>query len=91
MAAAAPGPWTPTAPLTLIGKPGCHLCDTVRTVVLALAEEFGVGVEEVSIRDHPDLAAAYGEMIPVTLLDGAVHDYWRIDADRLRAALVRRL
>jgi hypothetical protein len=33
--------------------------------------------------------ARYGEEIPVTFVDGRQHDYWRVDADRLRAALSR--
>jgi len=79
--------WTPSAPLTLIGKPGCHLCDLVRPVLAAAAERHGLALEEVDIREHPNLLAAYAEMIPVTLIDGSVHDYWRIDQARLDAAL----
>ncbi|WP_367303750.1 glutaredoxin family protein [Nocardioides panacis] len=30
---------------------------------------------------------AYGEEIPVTFVDGRQHDFWRVDAERLRAAL----
>lgn len=78
------------AELVIIGKPGCHLCDAVRSVVTQLAAEFGLEVAELSVLDHPDLLQEYGEMIPVTLVDGRVHDYWRVDADRLRAALVAR-
>jgi hypothetical protein len=29
----------------------------------------------------------YGEEIPVTFVDGRQHDFWRVDADRLRRAL----
>ena len=29
----------------------------------------------------------YGEMIPVTLIDGVQHDFWRVDERRLRRAL----
>jgi hypothetical protein len=31
--------------------------------------------------------ASYGEQIPVTFVDGVQHDFWRVDAQRLRAAL----
>jgi hypothetical protein len=41
----------------------------------------------VSILDDPVLADQYAEQIPVTLVDGRVHDFWRVDAGRLRAAL----
>jgi len=81
---AAPGH---TARITLIGKPGCHLCDEARDVVAAVAAEVGVGWEERSILDDPALAERYAEQIPVTLVDGRPHDFWRVSADRLRAAL----
>ena len=73
--------------ITLIGKPGCHLCDEAREVVAAVAAEVGVGWEERSILDDPALQERYAEQIPVTLVDGHPHDFWRVSADRLRAAL----
>ena len=73
--------------ITLIGKPDCHLCDEARVVVAEVAAELGVDWEERSIADDPDLHARYWEQIPVTLVDGAPHDFWRVSADRLRAAL----
>jgi hypothetical protein len=75
------------ARITLIGKPGCHLCDEAREVVAAVAAETGVGWEERSILDDPALQERYAEQIPVTLVDGRPHDFWRVSADRLRAAL----
>ncbi|MEP6761168.1 MAG: glutaredoxin family protein [Sporichthyaceae bacterium] len=73
--------------ITLIGKPGCHLCDEAREVVAAVAAEVGVGWEENSILDDPALQERYAEQIPVTLVDGQPHDFWRVSAERLRAAL----
>ncbi|MBO1753653.1 glutaredoxin family protein [Allobranchiibius sp. CTAmp26] len=73
--------------ITLIGKPGCHLCDEARAVIAAVAADTGVGWVEVSILDDPALREQYAEQIPVTLVDGAQHDYWRVDEKRLRAAL----
>ena len=73
--------------VTLIGKPGCHVCDEARAVIAEVTTELGEEYDEVSILDEPDLAARYAEQIPVTLVDGAQHDFWRVSADRLRAAL----
>ncbi len=78
---------TGPARVTLIGKPGCHLCDEARAVVASVTEELGIGFEERNILDDPDLHARYWEQIPVTLVDGQQHDFWRVSADRLRAAL----
>lgn len=84
----------PPAHLTLIGKPGCHLCDDARTVVTdvvqAVAAEPGaprITVEERSILDEPELHELYVEDIPVLLINGEVHNYWRIDPVRLTTAL----
>ena len=46
-----------------------------------------MGWQELSIVDDPTLSAAYWEQIPVMLVDGAQHDFWRVDEARLRAAL----
>lgn len=77
-----------TAPrITLIGRAGCHLCDAAREVVRAVADDTGVGWVEVSVDDDPELLARWSEDVPVTLVDGRPHDYWRVDEARLRAAL----
>ena len=38
--------------------------------------------------DDPALADRYAEEIPVLLLNGRVHNIWRVDPTRLRAALL---
>jgi hypothetical protein len=73
--------------ITLIGKPGCHLCDDARLIVQRVVDDTGVGLVELSILDDPALAALYSEQIPVVLVDGQQHDFWRVDEQRLRAAL----
>jgi glutaredoxin len=71
----------------LLSKPGCHLCDDARRTVAAVCAELGESFDEVDITTDADLMSTYGEQIPVTFVDGAQHDFWRVDADRLRAAL----
>ncbi|MFC4112728.1 glutaredoxin family protein [Nonomuraea zeae] len=73
--------------ITLLGKPGCHLCEDAREVIAKVAGELGVPWEEVSIDSSAELKEKYWEMIPVTLIDGVQHDFWRVDESRLRAAL----
>lgn len=75
------------ARIELIGKPGCHLCEQAREVVGRVAAELGVDWVERSILDEQALFDAYAEQIPVTIVDGKVHDYWRVDEQRLRQAL----
>ena len=71
----------------LYSKPGCHLCDDARAVVARVCEDLGVGWDEVDILCSAELVERFGEMIPVTFVDGAQHDFWRVDERRLRTAL----
>ncbi len=78
---------TQRARVRLLSKPGCHLCDDARVVVASVCAELGETYDEVDITQESELLRRYGEQIPVTLVDGAQHDYWRVDASRLRHAL----
>jgi glutaredoxin len=75
------------ARVVLYGKPGCHLCDEARVVVETVCGDLGIDWAEVDITTDDDLYRRWWEQIPVTLVDGRQHDFWRVDADRLRAAL----
>lgn len=79
--------------MTLIGKPGCHLCDEARVVVERVvqdlaAEGVAVDLHEASIIDHPDLDVRWHDDIPVVLIGTALHDRWRVDGPRLREDLL---
>lgn len=81
--------------ITLIGKPGCHLCDDARVALNAVIDGFQaqhsgaqVQVTELNILDDPPLALKHSEDIPVVLINGKMHGYWHVDAVRLTAALV---
>lgn len=71
----------------LYSRPGCHLCDEARIIVQQVCEEAGETFEEVDIDADPELVRRFGEQVPVTFVDGEQHDFWRVDATRLRAAL----
>ncbi|MDH2443423.1 glutaredoxin family protein [Amnibacterium sp. CER49] len=78
--------------VTLIGKPGCHLCDDARAVVqdvLGDLERQGrpVRLVERSILDDAGLQEAYGEDIPVVLVGERFFARWHVDPERLRAEL----
>lgn len=75
------------ARVTLYSRPGCHLCDEARAVIEAVCAELGESYEEISIDDDPELRERFTEEVPVTFVDGRQHDFWRVSADRLRAAL----
>ena len=71
----------------VLTKPGCHLCDDACTAVARIAQELGVGWHATDISGDADLMARWGEYVPVIVVDGDVHDWFRVRDDRLRAAL----
>jgi glutaredoxin len=73
--------------ITLLTRPGCHLCEDARAVIARVAADLGVAWGERDITQSETDLREYGEMIPVTLIDGVQHDFWRVDERRLRRAL----
>jgi hypothetical protein len=76
--------------VVLIGKPDCHLCENARLIIAKVCEELGETWGEQSILDDPQLADQFFESIPVTMIDGKIHDKWRVDEARLRSALTKK-
>lgn len=77
-----------TATVTLVSRPGCHLCDAARAIIVSVvADAPGVEFVETSIIDDAKLYDRFVEEIPVVLINGSVHNIWRVDAGRLRGAL----
>ncbi|WP_110207857.1 glutaredoxin family protein [Nocardioides daejeonensis] len=77
-----------TARVTLYTRADCHLCDEARAIVRAVCAELGESFEEIDVDDAVGLPARYDDEVPVTLVDGKQHDFWRVDPQRLRAALL---
>jgi glutaredoxin len=75
--------------ITLYTRPGCHLCEDAKRALERIRQATGVGWSEVDISTDPELTAEYGERIPVVLLDGKEHGYWRVEEDRLKRDLDR--
>jgi hypothetical protein len=81
----------PLPDLVLYGRPGCHLCDDSRELVIALLDErrrAGLSVPSIVERDittHPDWERAFFTTIPV--LELGEH---RLDL-ALSAGKIRRL
>jgi len=79
----------PTDPrITLLGKPGCHLCVEARSVIERVGAELGVGWQEVSILEDPTLLRLHRDRIPVVLVDGTELSHYWVEEEALRAALL---
>jgi hypothetical protein len=71
----------------LITRAGCHLCDEASVVLLRMSAELGFGYSELDVDADPALRAEYSDHVPVILVDGREHGYWRVEEPRLRTAL----
>ncbi len=60
-------------------------------MVADVCAELGESYLELDIDDpaqvDPELRERWTDEVPVTLVDGRQHDFWRVDPVRLRAAL----
>ena len=65
--------------VVLYTRDGCHLCDDAKAALARIGVEYA----EVDIAGDPELTAEYGERIPVVMLDGREHGYWRVEEARL--------
>ena len=75
--------------VTLITRVGCHLCDQAEAVLLRLRDELGFGYHELDVDADRDRRNEYSDRVPVILVDGKEHGCWRVEEERLRAALAR--
>jgi hypothetical protein len=69
--------------ITLLTRAGCHLCEVAREALDGLGEPW----VEVGVDTDVELEREYGDRLPVVLLDGREHGYWRVETDRLRRDL----
>jgi glutaredoxin len=54
----------------MYSRPGCHLCDDARAVILVVRERVPFEYEEVDISGADELELEYGIRIPVVEVDG---------------------
>ena len=78
---------TPLPELILYTRDGCHLCEDAQVVVEKVCGELGVPWEGKDITQDRALYEEYWEQIPVVLVDGRQHTFWRVDEGRLRKEL----
>ncbi len=75
--------------VTLITRTGCHLCEEASATLVRLAAELGFGYAELDVDADPARRAEYSDRVPVILIDGREHGYWRVEEARFRKAVSR--
>jgi glutaredoxin len=77
-----------TAPrVTVYTRVDCGLCAKAEAEVARICADVGVAWTTVDVDSDPELRAEYGDQVPVIEVDGREHGFWRVEEDRLRAAL----
>jgi glutaredoxin len=73
--------------VTVYTRTNCSLCVTAEADVARICGELGVGWTAVDVDGDPELRAEYGDRVPVIMIDGREHGFWRVEESRLRKAL----
>ena len=74
--------------ITLYTRPGCHLCEDAKAVMLPLLREFGATLREVNIDEDQELTRRYGLDIPVIFIGAHKAAKHRVDPGQFRRQLV---
>jgi glutaredoxin len=75
--------------VSVYSRQNCHLCDVAFETLTALQGELDFELTKVLIDGDLELERKYGEQVPVILIDGDQHDFWRVDPERFRSSLER--
>ena len=74
--------------VTMYSRRNCHLCEVAKEVVESARNEAEFEFEVVFIDGDAGLEREYGEEVPVTLINGKRHDYFRVDRARFIEAIL---
>ena len=72
--------------VTLISRDGCHLCEVAEQALDRIAPGDWTRVD---VDSTDELQREYSDRVPVVLLDGREHGYWRVEEERLRRDLAK--
>jgi glutaredoxin len=73
----------------IYSRKNCHLCEVAKEVVESARIEAEFELEVVFIDGNAELEKLYGEEVPVTIINGKRHDYFRVDRARFIEAVLR--
>jgi glutaredoxin len=73
--------------VTLVTRVDCHACEQAESDLRRICGELGVPWSTEDVDADTELRAEYGDRVPVILIDGVEHGYWKVEEDRLRRAL----
>jgi glutaredoxin len=77
------------AKVVIFSRQNCHLCHEAEKIVREVLSEISFELEVINIDGNAELESLYGEEVPVTVINGAKHDYFRVDKKRFSEAVLR--
>jgi len=77
------------AKVIIFSRQNCHLCHEAEKIVREVLLEISFELEVINIEGNAELESLYGEEVPVTMINGAKHDYFRVDKKRFSEAVLR--
>jgi glutaredoxin len=75
--------------VVIYSRTNCHLCEDAEKNAREVLVEIPFKLEVIYIDGDQELERLYGEEVPVTLINGAKHDYFRVDKKRFSEAILR--
>ena len=75
--------------VTIYSRSNCHLCEVALSVLEQLQGEIDFAIEKLFIDNDSELEKKYGEQVPVILINGVMHDFFRVDPERFRNSISR--
>ena len=71
----------------IYSRSGCHLCDIAEEKLNELKPSLQFNLEKRLIDGDLELEREFGEKVPVIFINGAPHDYWRVNPERFIKAI----
>jgi len=73
--------------VSIYSRANCHLCEQALDVLEQISVEIPFTITKIFIDGDSELEKKYGEQVPVILINGKPHDFFRVDPKRFKAAI----
>ena len=79
----------PKPHVIVYSRPGCHLCDEAKTVILNSGCTHKFTLEEINIESDDELLRKYKYDIPIVTIDGVEAFRHRVNPEQFRKSIKR--